>query len=459
MSTTPPARTMLGAPVIIGESLGSAGPRIASTAPSHVYAVVTDATVHALPVFSQLVEGLRAAGHGRVIHAEVPPGEDAKTRERWAALSDWLLAEGCGRDTTLVALGGGVIGDLSGFVAATYMRGIAFVQCPTTLLAMVDAALGGKTGVDTPAGKNLIGAFHRPSLVVIDPRVLSTLPPAQVRAGMAEVLKHGAIADAAYFHRAAGIGQGLAEGTLHRESWWATGDAVDLVTRSVEIKTSVVERDEREAGLREVLNFGHTIAHALETVMDFQLLHGDAVAIGMVAEARAGESLNLTEAGTAAVIAGALRGCGLPTRLPPGVDAAALISAARADKKGRRGEVRIAVPEAIGRMVARDGWRVVRPGRDRPAAPGAHRGCDGRCSTDSLGHAADVFSVPSPWQSLRCSPPLAAVWMSHPGSSRLRSRSAPCCCCGGVVGADPAGYVRGASVPERDPVGRTDHTD
>src|SRR5512143_3233293 len=171
-------RTLLGAPIVIGESLMLAGRRIASCAPAHAYAIVTDHTVGALPYLEHVSGSLRGASpKARILTRRIPPGESSKTRAEWSALSDWLLAEGCGRDTTIVALGGGVVGDLAGFVAATYMRGIPFVQVPTTLLAMVSAALGGKTGVDTPAGKNLIGAFPRPALVVIDPTVLATLPP------------------------------------------------------------------------------------------------------------------------------------------------------------------------------------------------------------------------------------------------------------------------------------------
>src|SRR6185503_408422 len=187
---------------------------------------------------------------------------------------------------------GGVVGDVAGFVAATYLRGVPYVQIPTSLLAMIDSSIGGKTGVDAPAGKNLVGVFHQPQLVVADLDVLATLAPMQLSAGMAEALKHGVIADAAYFE------------LLEREFRAVLSGDLTLIERvvhrSVEIKAQVVARDERESGVRAVLNFGHTVAHAIEAVAKFESSHGEAVAVGMAFEARLGEALGVTAAGTAA---------------------------------------------------------------------------------------------------------------------------------------------------------------
>ena len=216
----------------------------------------------------------------------IAAGEQHKNRMTWATLTDKLLAAGFGRDTTIVALGGGVVGDIAGFVAATYMRGVPVVQVPTTLLAMVDASVGGKTGVDTAAGKNLVGAFHQPSAVVIDPVVLKTLPTDHISAGFAEIIKHGVVADAAYFEQARGF---ASRHSMNGRDGLV--DLTDLIRRSVAIKASIVSRDERESGLRKVLNFGHTVGHAIEAAKKFTMLHGEAVAMGMVAEARLAEQL------------------------------------------------------------------------------------------------------------------------------------------------------------------------
>lgn len=270
--------------------------------------------------------------------------EETKTRATWAAISDELLARRLGRDTTLVALGGGVVGDVVGFVAATYMRGVPFVQVPTTLLAMVDASVGGKTGVDTPHGKNLVGAFHRPSAVVIDPSVLETLPPQQLRAGFAEIIKHGAIADADYFSSVRAM--------LERTNVAAqSGVLAPVIERSVMIKLSIVAGDERESGLRKVLNFGHTIAHAVEAATNYRVLHGEAVAIGMIVEARIAERIGVANHGTAEEIARACVAAGLPTTMPS-LDADAVLEFTHADKKARGGRVEYALPIRIGEMAA-----------------------------------------------------------------------------------------------------------
>lgn len=284
-----------------------------------------------------------------------PAGEARKTRETWADLTDRLLAHHVDRDACLVAVGGGVVGDVAGFVAATYLRGIPFVQMPTTLLAMIDASIGGKTGVNTPAGKNLLGAFHQPRLVVVDLDTLDSLPGAQYAAGLAEAVKHGVIADADYFaflERDGVAVSGRKDPALER-----------LVARSVEIKAGIVGADEREAGIRAALNFGHTVGHAVEAASSYSLLHGEAVAIGMTYEARLAEALGVAEKGLAERLAGVLGTYRLPITRPAAASVDQLISKMRNDKKSRSGDVRFALPRAIGAMhggVA-SGWTVAAP--------------------------------------------------------------------------------------------------
>lgn len=359
---TGPTRTVevLGYQVLVGPGLlSSLGATCARVAPAHRYAIISDEAVarHWLGPARDAI--LSAIGGAAVVTATVPPGEGSKTRERWAQLTDWLLAEGAGRDTTVVALGGGVVGDLAGFVAATYLRGVPVVQVPTSLLAMVDAAIGGKTGVDTPRGKNLVGAFHQPRAVVADVWTLATLPAPHLRAGVAEVLKHGAIADAAYFRAGAAWGAALHRAAQHGEVADASGPVtLEVVARSVEIKAEVVTGDPLERGRRQLLNAGHTVAHAIERESDYAMLHGEAVAIGLVVEATLGEAAGITEAGTAAALRQALGDAGLPTRIPAGLAPARLVDAMRTDKKSRRGALAFALPGAIGRAAGndREGW-------------------------------------------------------------------------------------------------------
>ncbi|MEO8561084.1 MAG: 3-dehydroquinate synthase [bacterium] len=319
---------------------------IADAAPAHHYAIVTDVDVGPLYV-EPLV--LALAAHAPVSVHVIPSGEAHKTRDTWARVTDGLLDAGCGRDTTIVALGGGVVGDLTGFVAATFMRGVPVVQCPTTLLAMIDASIGGKTGVDTVAGKNLVGAFHAPAAVLADVETVRTLPPAQRSAGLAEAIKHGVLADASYFAR---IDAQLPE--LLDADPAAT---LDVVARSVEIKAEVVRADTREHGRRKTLNLGHTIGHAIEHVSGYALLHGECVAIGMVLEARIAERLGVAEEGTASAISAVLRRAGLPTERPRDLSVDAIVDATRLDKKARGGRVEYALPTRIGAMAGGDsGW-------------------------------------------------------------------------------------------------------
>lgn len=285
---------------------------------------------------------------------KISAGESHKTRETWAIVTDALLDAGVGRDSTIVALGGGVVGDITGFVAATYMRGVKFVQVPTTLVAMVDAAIGGKTGVDTPRGKNLVGCFHMPAAVLIDPEVLLTLPLRELRAGFAEVIKCGVVADADYFALVREAVPDLLSGGLGRS------DRLEpLIVGGIEIKVRIVAQDEREDGLRKILNFGHTIGHAVEKTTGYSLLHGEAIAIGMAVESELAERIGAAEPGTTGEIEKALGLAGLPTRLPPECSPQRMLDAMRSDKKGREGKIRFALPSRIGQM-ARDGsdWSV-----------------------------------------------------------------------------------------------------
>ena len=311
--------------------------------PGRRLALVTDGNVRGLtPRWSATLPSVDA-------ELVVPAGEGSKSRERWMDLSDRLLSARFGRDSALILLGGGVVGDLGGFVAATYLRGIPYLQVPTTLLAMLDASVGGKTGVDTAFGKNLISAFHPPAAVVADPRLLATLPDREFRAGLAEAVKHGVIADRTYF------------------DWIANStDAIEvrdpdvlahLVRRSVEIKARVVSEDEREAGRRAVLNAGHTVAHALEQATGYALAHGEAVAIGLVAECRLAESLGLAETGLAEAVRTVLDRLHLPTSLPR-LPVDQLLHAMTADKKNRESRIRFALPVSIGAMAPGEGWTV-----------------------------------------------------------------------------------------------------
>jgi 3-dehydroquinate synthase len=317
--------------------------RVASLLPERRLAVVTDRTV------------ARAVVHDlEAMTLIIAPGEGSKTRTRWAALTDRLLELGLGRDSAVVAIGGGVVGDLAGFVAATYHRGIPWLSVPTSLLAMVDASIGGKTGLNTPLGKNLVGAFHPPSAVLADPAVLRTLRSAHRRAGLAEALKHGLVADAAYFEWIASNAGAL-----------RGGDAVlleELVTRSVRIKAAIVMDDEHEHGRRAILNAGHTVGHAIEQVTEYSILHGEAVGIGLVAETLLAERVGVAAPGLAERVRNALVWLGCPVALEPEWSIASILAAMARDKKMRGDELRFALPTGLGAMVGSErNWTVAVP--------------------------------------------------------------------------------------------------
>jgi len=265
-------------------------------------------------------------------------GEENKTVESVFKILDGLLAGGLDRNSTVIALGGGVVSDLAGFTAAIYLRGIPWVVIPTTLLAMVDASLGGKTGADLPQGKNLVGAFHSPSLVFADPRTLETLPSSEIRNGLAEVVKHGILDDPGLFER-------CAVGLEALEEHWQ-----EIVSRAMRVKIQVIQEDPYERGQRAMLNLGHTLGHALEKASDYQIKHGEAVSIGMLHAARLAERLGVAQPGLSFQIAEVLSNLGLPTRIPVDIDRDRVLAAMGVDKKRRGKTLHLVLPVRIGEI-------------------------------------------------------------------------------------------------------------
>lgn len=295
-----------------------------------------------------LTQSLTQAGF-QVESCILPAGEQYKTLESIQQVYDAALAFKLERGSAMVALGGGVIGDMTGFAAATWLRGMAFVQVPTSLLAMVDASIGGKTGVNHPQGKNLIGAFHQPRLVLIDPTVLGTLPEREFRAGMAEVIKYGVIWDQALFQALEAVPRLDQYETLSPEL------LQQILTASCQAKADVVSQDEKEAGLRAILNYGHTIGHAIESLTEYRgVNHGEAVAIGMVAAGQIAVELGLWSQADADRQLALIRKTQLPIRLPAGVDGEAVLPLLLTDKKVQDGRVRFILPQGIGSAVVTD---------------------------------------------------------------------------------------------------------
>jgi 3-dehydroquinate synthase len=332
-------------PVLVGSGLLADLPRLLG---EHVvarrFAVISDdnvASLHGHP----LMEGMREAGLDASLFT-FPAGEASKTRKSWSILTDEMLEAGCGRDCCVVAVGGGVTTDLAGFVAATFMRGVPVVQIPTSYLAMIDASVGGKTGVDVRAGKNLVGAFHAPRLVVADVDVLRTLPREERAQGLVEAFKHGAILDEAYFATLEGGRSELLDAD--------PGVAEPAVLRSVELKAAVVSEDELEGGYRQILNFGHTLGHAIEAASAYALGHGSAIALGMVLEAELGERLGVTEAGTRARLSSALEG--LVAVATPPLDLESALPYVKTDKKARGGRAHVVLLRRIGEVDPGRGW-------------------------------------------------------------------------------------------------------
>ncbi|RMF07299.1 MAG: 3-dehydroquinate synthase [Candidatus Neomarinimicrobiota bacterium] len=275
----------------------------------------------------------------------VDEGEEAKSLSQMERLYDRLIRLGCDRSTVLVAFGGGVVGDVTGFAAATFLRGIRYVQIPTTLLGMVDSAIGGKTGINLSHGKNLVGAIYQPQMVCIDPELLASLPPEERVSGLGEVIKYGAICDADFLH--------WLDTHLSQMLEWDCWDVYQqAIQRSVEIKAAIVSRDERESDQRRILNFGHTVGHALEKVWGYgSIRHGEAVALGMLAAADISVRKDLLPFPQMIELRDVIRQCPLPDL--PQIDTREFLAAIRKDKKVRNGQVHMVLLEQLGRTVIR----------------------------------------------------------------------------------------------------------
>lgn len=309
--------------------------------------IVTNTTV--APLYAQQLKGALTSKYQHVHTVVLPDGEAHKDWQTLNLIFDALLAHGCDRKTVLFALGGGVVGDMTGFAAASYMRGVPFVQVPTTLLSQVDSSVGGKTAINHPLGKNMIGAFYQPQLVVCDLASLDTLPAREVSAGLAEIIKYGPIADMAFFEWLETHVDALR--ALDREA------LLHAVQRSVEIKAWVVGQDEKEAGLRAVLNFGHTFGHAIEAGMGYgHWLHGEGVGAGMVMAAHLSERLGLVDAQFVQRLTRLIERAGLPTRgavLDAQDNAGAYLEHMRVDKKAEAGSIRFVLIDGPGKAVVR----------------------------------------------------------------------------------------------------------
>jgi len=325
-------------PITIGPSLLSDPAWCSRYIVGERVAVVTNTTVGPL-YLDQLTKSLEAAGK-RVTSIVLPDGEEEKNWANLMLIFDALLREQCDRKTTLIALGGGVIGDMTGFAAASYMRGVPFIQVPTTLLAQVDSSVGGKTGINHPLGKNMIGAFYQPQAVIADTATLSTLPARELSAGLAEVIKHGAIIDAAFF---AWIEANIVK--------LVANDAIAIayaIRRSCEIKADVVRQDEREGGLRAILNFGHTFAHAIESGLGYgKWLHGEAVGCGMVMAADLSHRLGYIDAASKARLTSLVQAAGLPVAAPD-LGSARWLELMQVDKKNEGGQIKFILIKPLG---------------------------------------------------------------------------------------------------------------
>ena len=324
-------------PIIIGSQLlHDAG--FARHVPGQRIAIVTNTTVAPL-YLDRLTAMLQAAGK-ECIPVVLPDGEEEKNADNLMAIFTALLQHKCDRKTTLVALGGGVIGDMTGFAAATYMRGVPFVQVPTTLLAQVDSSVGGKTAINHPLGKNMIGAFYQPQAVLADTATLATLPDRELSAGLAEVIKHGAIIDADFFRWQ----------EAHMDQLVARDDAAlaHAIQRSCEIKADVVRQDEREGGLRAILNFGHTFGHAIEAGLGYgEWLHGEAVGCGMVMAADLSVRLGYLTGQDQARIVALVKAARLPT-VAPDLGEARWLELMEVDKKNEGGQIKFILLKPLG---------------------------------------------------------------------------------------------------------------
>jgi 3-dehydroquinate synthase len=328
-------------PISIGQSLLDDADLVSRHVRGKRVAIVTNTVVG--PLYLERLAGQLAAAGKQVTTVVLPDGEEEKN---WASLMkvfDVLLAEKCDRKTTLIALGGGVIGDLTGFAAASYMRGVPFIQIPTTLLSQVDSSVGGKTGINHPLGKNMIGAFYQPQAVIADTGTLDTLPPRELSAGLAEVIKHGAIIDPPFFD--------WIEANIARLVAKDPEALAHAIRRSCEIKADVVRQDEREGGLRAILNFGHTFGHAIESGLGYgEWLHGEAVGCGMVMAADLSHRLGFIDAGARGRIEALVKAAGLPVEAPD-LGEERWLELMEVDKKNEGGQIKFILLKPLGTSV------------------------------------------------------------------------------------------------------------
>ena len=330
-------------PVHIGTGLLERAELVLPSLARSRVALVTNTTI--APLFMERVAGALSRAGVEVVRIVVADGEEHKDWHTLGSIFDALLEHACGRDTTLIALGGGVIGDLVGFAAAVYQRGVPYIQVPTTLLAQVDSSVGGKTAINHPLGKNMIGAFHQPRLVLADMDTLKTLPERELRSGLAEVIKHGLIRDAAFF--------GWLELNIERLLAREPEALSHAVLRSLAIKADIVAKDERENGVRALLNFGHTFGHAIETGLGYGTwLHGEAVAAGMVMAADLSRELGLISEADTGRIRALLQRAGLPIAAK-GISPQRMQSLMSVDKKIKEGRIYFVLLERLGAAMLR----------------------------------------------------------------------------------------------------------
>lgn len=332
--------------ILVGSGLlDKAGKYVADACKGKSAAIITNERIGNLYA-GWVVSNLESAGI-RASVTTVPAGERYKTLRTVARIYEKFVDQKLDRGGIVIGLGGGVVGDMAGFAAATYMRGVDFVQIPTSLLAQVDASVGGKTGVDLSRGKNLVGAFHQPRLVLIDISTLATLPKCEFRSGLAEVIKHGIIRDGEYFY--------FVERNMSAILRLKPDILKPTVERSCEIKADVVRQDERESGLRRILNFGHTVGHAVESLTGYRVYkHGEAVAVGMVTAALVSRERGTAEPDLIDQIVSILQAAGLPYKLPDGISHHEIVSAMGLDKKVSQGRLHAVLVDKIGSAYVAD---------------------------------------------------------------------------------------------------------
>lgn len=310
----------------------------------HKFAIITDSTVK--PLYAEdLSQSIKKTDLDNKI-ISFPAGEENKSREVKAWIEDQMLEDKFGRDSAVIALGGGVVGDIAGYVAASYTRGLPYVQIPTTLVACVDSSIGGKTAVDTPHGKNLIGAFYQPWAVFIDVNTLLTLNKKEIQEGLAEVIKYGVIKDPELFS--------YLEEKMDLVFSYDKAALTYIIKTGCEIKGHVVENDERESNLRKILNFGHTIGHAVENLSDYKISHGQAISIGMVAEGKLAVEMGIWSENELRQMTNLIEKAGLPTEIPEYMKVDQIIDAMKLDKKSRGGHIEMVLPNRIGDMATID---------------------------------------------------------------------------------------------------------